>query len=270
LLWLLIPIVGTLLMNSVEAAAPSKPLIFAGSGANILITERLVEAFTKVQPNIRIEIPKSLGSTGGIRAVADGAITVGLVSRELTEAEKRLGLAVWTYARMPLILGAHVDVPDDSVTFEELVQIYQGTKTRWKDGNEIIVLTRQPGDGSIVTLEKSVPGFREAYAESQRLRRWTTLVRGDDMNRLIQKVPHSFGLFDPADILEGVRFKPLRVNGVAATPENVQAGRYALVRTLECAYRKDTLPAGAGAFFAFIRSKDGEKVLRAYGYAPGE
>jgi ABC-type phosphate transport system substrate-binding protein len=49
----------------------------------------------KTDSAIRIAVPPSIGSSGAIRAVADGAIDVGLVTRPLTEAEKRLGLTAY-------------------------------------------------------------------------------------------------------------------------------------------------------------------------------
>src|ERR1700704_6586574 len=69
-----------------EPAAP--PLIFAGSGTNLPITRLLVEAFRQHHPENSIEVPASLGSTGGIRAVADGVIALGLISRPLKSQEQ--------------------------------------------------------------------------------------------------------------------------------------------------------------------------------------
>ena len=37
--------------------------------------------------------------------------------------------------------GAITAVADNEITFQDLADIYRGTKTRWKDGNEIIVLS---------------------------------------------------------------------------------------------------------------------------------
>lgn len=55
---------------------------------------------------------------------------------------------------------------DDGITSKELIQIYQGTKSRWQDDQEIIVLTREPGDSLIELLEEQIPEFKQVYAES--------------------------------------------------------------------------------------------------------
>jgi phosphate transport system substrate-binding protein len=80
--------------------------------------------------------------------------------------EKKLGLTVQPYARIVLVMGVHPTVPDDNITFADLINIYKGVKVQWSDGHDIIVLTRQPGDNSVEVLEREVSGFREAFAES--------------------------------------------------------------------------------------------------------
>ncbi|MBI4590698.1 MAG: hypothetical protein HY725_17875 [Candidatus Rokubacteria bacterium] len=52
--------------------APPDPLVFAGSGSNLAPIRLLTQAFGRVRPEIRIDVPASIGSTGGIRAAAGG------------------------------------------------------------------------------------------------------------------------------------------------------------------------------------------------------
>ena len=91
-----------------ESAAP--PLIFAGSGTNLPITRLLVEAFRQHHPEYLIEVPASLGSTGGIGATVEGAIALGLISRPLKSQEQALGLTSVSYARTA------VDIPLSGTT----------------------------------------------------------------------------------------------------------------------------------------------------------
>lgn len=125
--------------------SPSGSLVFAGSGGNLAIVGLLAEEFQKNHSQIAIDVPDSIGSSAGIKAAADQAISVGLTSRALKDKEKKLGLRVVPYARTALVIGVHPSVVDDGITSKELIQIYQGTKSRWQDDQEIIVLTREPG-----------------------------------------------------------------------------------------------------------------------------
>jgi phosphate transport system substrate-binding protein len=250
---------------------PHAPLIVAGSGSNLPITRLLAEAFRRARPEITIEVPASIGSTGGIRAAAEGAVALGVISRPLRDQEKGLGLAVLPYARTAVVIGAHPTVAEDGITSDDLVEIYKGTKTRWKDGREIVVLTREPGDSSIEVLEGAIPGFKAAYAESHRAKRWTVVFTDQEMNRLMARTPSAIGLSDVGAITaERLPLKTLKVNGVLPSPENVLSGRYPLVKTLAFVYRQDRLPAGATAFLDFVRSRQGGQILKANGYLPGD
>jgi len=251
--------------------APVTSLVFAGSGTGLPIIRVLALAFQRSHPGIAIDVPASIGSTGGIRAVVDGAIALGLISRPLREGEQGLGLEVVTYARTPLVIGVHPSVAEENVNYAEIIDIYRGKQRNWKDGQEIIVLTREPGDSTIEVMNKRVPGFKEVYEESQKARRWTTLLTDLEMNRFLAKTPHAIGFSDlGALIIERHAIKQLSLNGVAPTLRNVLGGEYSLVKPLMFVYLKEKLPPAAREFLAFVRSAEGTRVLMANGYLPQE
>ncbi len=261
----------SLLVGPAAGESPTGALVFAGSGTNLPITKRLAEAFMRAHPEITVRVPQSLGSTGGIQAAAAGAVALGLISRVLKEREKGFGLTVVPYARTAVVIGVHATVAEDSLTSQDLVQIYQGTKTRWRDGREIVVLTREPGDSSLEALEQKIPGFQEAYAESQRAKRWVTLFTDQEMHRALANARSGIGLLDMGAIItERLPIKPLKLDGVAPTPENVRSGAYPLAKTLAFVFRSGELPPGARAFIDFVRSNDGTRILTRSGYLPAE
>lgn len=252
-------------------ASVDTTLVVAGSGSSLRAVRLLADAFQRRHPGIRIEVPPGIGSTGAVQAVADGAVAVGLVSRSLRPEEQRLGLVVVPYARTAVVLAVHPTVAAESLTYRDLVEIYRGTRGRWPDGREIVVLTREPGDGSIEVLEREVPGFREAYAAGHRARRWTVLVTDRAMNRALVRTPYALGLSDAGAVTaERLAVRALRINGVAPTPDAVAGGRYRLVKTLAFVFRPGRLAAEADAFMDFARSPEGEALLRAGGYLPPE
>ena len=243
------------------------PLIVAGSGVNLGITRFLAKAFMNIHPEITIEVPGSIGTKGAISAVADGAITFGLISRPLNADEKSLGLVVRRYARTPVVVGVHPMVIDDGITSQELVDIYKGTKTRWKDGNEIIVQSREPFDSGIQVLEREIPGFREAHAESWKAKQWTVYFTDQDANRALSTTRYAIGFTDLGMIAtEHLGIKVLRLNGIIPCPESLAGGQYPLSRDLSILYRDETLPERAKAFLDFIHSEEGDSILRSNGY----
>ncbi len=252
-------------------AATESPLVFAGSGPALPLTRLLALAFMRIHPEVRIVVPPSIGSAGGIRAAADGAVALGLATRPLAEAEKGLGLTTVTFARTAVVLGVHPTVHEDGITSDEFVQIYRGVKTRWQDGHEIVVLTREPSDSVIDLLSQQVPGFKDAYTESYRVKRWTVLFSALEMNRMLVRTPYALGLTDVGAIVsERLPIKTLKVNGTAPTAVNVYNGRYTLVRILAFVYRKRDLLPAVQAFIDFALSPAGVAVIRESGYLMGE
>jgi phosphate transport system substrate-binding protein len=255
---------------STTAQAPGPPaLIAAGSGVNLGITRLLAAAFLKNHPQIKLDVPGSIGTKGAIKATADGAITFGLISRPLEKEELALGLVAKPYARVPIVIAAHPSVKDEGITFQELVEVYKGTKTRWKDGNQIIVQAREKWDSGFLVLQDKVPGFREAYTESYQAKRWSIYFTDQEANQAISKTPNAIGVSDLGMIkAENLNIKVLRINGLPPSPENLLNGSYPLGRELSFIFREKALPKEAKSFLDFVRSDEGRKILKSNGYLP--
>ena len=247
----------------------NREVVFAGSGSNLSMIRILAAEFQKTAPELKIKVPPSIGSTGGINAVLDGKITVALISRPLREEEQKFGLRVIPYAQTAVVIGAHPTVSDDNVTYTDLIDIYKGTKTRWSDGEEIIVLSRDPGDSLIFVLQQNVPGFKEVYAESQEAKRWMTLFTDQESNQVLADTEHAIGLADLGVIItEKVKVKVLQVHGIAPTAENVTNGKYPFAKTLAFVLPPREISPEVGAFIDFVRSREGAKILSSYGFIP--
>ena len=261
-------VVLALFICSAENAA-AKSIVIAGSGSNLPAIKLLVQSFNRLHPEIYLETPTNIGSDGAIRAVTDGAVSIGLISRPLLGAEKHLPLAVATYARTAVVIGVHPQVEDDGITFHELNSIYRGVKTTWKDGQKIIVLNREPGESSIYVLEENVPGFRDVYADSIKNNRWSIILKDEGMNHKIQTLPYAIGFSDKGAIVsQKLKIKMLALNGIAPSAKNVQSGAYPLYKTLSFIYRPDRLTPDMKAFFSYVCSTEGKKILLDNGYIP--
>ncbi len=255
--------------SSTATNRSDRAMIFAGSGTNLYITRILAAEFAKSNPDIKIEVPASMGSTGGISAIIDGKITVALASRPLKKSEKKFGLRVIPYAQTAVVIGVNQAVKDDNITSADLIDIYKGTKTRWSDGQEIIVLTREPGDSLILILEKNIPGFKQVYRESQAAQRWKTLFTDQEMSETLTKIDFAIGLSDTGLIISEKRdIKILKLNGIAPNAENVKNRKYPLNRVLTFVLPKEEISPEARAFIDFVRSESGAKILEANGYFP--
>ena len=244
-------------------------LTAAGSGVNLAITRLLAKGFTKLHPSIIIEVPGSIGSNGAIKAVSQGAIPLGLISRPLRDEEKALGLVTHPYAQTAIVIGVHPSVKDDGITTEQLIEIFKSTKTEWQDGNHIIVQAREKSDSGFLVLQNTLPGFKEVYVESHEAKRWTLYFNDQAANQALATVPYAIGVTDLGMIAtEQLPIKVLQLNGVRPDPDKVLDGSYPLSRQLWFVYRTEGLPAEAQAFLAFVASPAGREILQAKGYLP--
>jgi phosphate transport system substrate-binding protein len=266
-------IVGGLRFGSwaADTPGPTNPeaVIAAGSGVNLGITRLLAKAFVKENQTITIDIPGSIGTKGAIKAVTDGAITLGLISRPLKEEEKKPGIVEHPYARAAIIIGAGSGVQEDTITTQELIEIFKGTKTTWKDGNPIIVQARDKSDSGFLVLQNAIPGFREVYAESHEAKRWSIYFNDQDANRALSNTPYAIGVTDLGMVAtEHLKAKALKLDGVVPDKERVMNGTYPLSRTLFFIYRPEVLPDGAKRFLGFVTTEAGKKILQENGYLP--
>ncbi|MDK9707262.1 MAG: substrate-binding domain-containing protein [Desulforhopalus sp.] len=244
-------------------------MIFAGSGVNLSITKLLADAFIKQHPRTAIEIPGSIGTRGAIKAVADKAIHLGLISRSLKEEEKRQDITEVPYAQVAIVIAANSRVAEDTITTGELIAIIDGKKNRWQNGSEIIVQVREKSDSGFQVLENSIPGFKEAYVKSQEARRWTMHFTDQEANKALASTPFALGVTDLGMIsAEQLPVKVLKLNGIAPDPENLRNGSYPLSRQLSFIYNRDNLPEEAKNFMRFVFSDAGRTILQAHGYLP--
>src|SRR5690348_553151 len=92
----------------VALLAPEAGVVrLVGTGAMSPLAARLAEAWSARRREPRIVVEESVGSGGGVRAAADGAVDLGMISRPLHQEERALGLEVVPVARDIVVIAAH-------------------------------------------------------------------------------------------------------------------------------------------------------------------
>ncbi|MEM6995537.1 MAG: substrate-binding domain-containing protein [Myxococcota bacterium] len=242
---------------------PDAPLGLAGSGSNLPITRALVAAFADGGGRLPVVHP-SIGSGGGIRALLDGVVDVALVSRPLKERERALGLVAVPYARVPVIVAVHSDVPDRDITTPQLVAVFAGHHGTWSDGSRITVLQRERGDSSHRAVATAIAGFAETNDEAYREGRWRVLYHDDAMTDALDSTPGALGLFGQGSVPATRSIRALTVDGVPPTVASIREQRYPFTKDLGFVMAGE--PTGAvAAFIDFARSPAGRAVVEKAG-----
>ncbi len=247
---------------------PRGVLHLAGSGSNLPLTRALGELCEAEHPDLHVVVFDSIGSTGGIQAAYDDVIDLGLISRPLREPELALGLYTAPYARVPVVFAVNLAVPDESLTLNDLLEIYAGRKTTWSDGSPIVVLQRERGDSSHAAVEARLPGFAAVNEAAYREARWRVVDSDAAMQEALSITVGAVGVFDlGAIVLQRLPVRPLRIDGFDPSEATVQSGRYPFSKDLAFV----TLEQPAGPVAELLRCVDAppaRKLMRASGYIP--
>jgi len=251
---------------ALPSASEPDVLHLAGSGSNLPLTRALAEAHAEAG-GAQYVVHESVGSRGGIRAVYDGVIQIGLVSRPLVANEQRLGLVVTPYARSPVAVAVNASVPDEGLTSEELLDIYRGVKKRWSDGSRVVVLHREQGDSSHRAVERHLPELAAISDEARREERFRVLYTDAAMEEALVSTRGAVGLYGSGSIPADLPIKALCVDGIAPTVANVSQGIYPFAKDLAFVTRGEPA-APAADFLRFVFSEPGQVLIRERGYLP--
>lgn len=89
--------IANALLPGYSGSAHADELRIGGSGAALGTMRLLADAFSVKNPEVRITVAPSLGSGGGIKALAGGAIDLAVTSRPMDESERKLGVTQTEY-----------------------------------------------------------------------------------------------------------------------------------------------------------------------------
>ncbi len=259
---------GTVMLPPSADGAQGK-LVITGTGSAIGVMRLMAKAYQERHRDVAVEILPSIGSTGGIKAVIDRKIDIGLSSRPLKPEERIPGLVEEVYGRTGFIFGAQVTNPEKGFTLKEIEEVFAGKRTTWHDGKPLRLVLRPKSDAYSVYLASITPGLKAANEKSHAIP--GLFVGGTDQDAVaqIEKTQGAFGITSACIVAsEERKIKGLAVNGVAPTVSNVSSGAYPYSMTMHTIYRKDTSNPSLKPFVDFIFSAQGQKILTQTDHVP--
>lgn len=111
---------------------PTGKLVIAGSSSVTPLMEKLSESYKTINPNATIEVLQS-DSTTGVNSVIDNIADIGMVSRELKDAEIKQGIQVKVLAIDGLAIIVNKDNKIDSISKDNIKKIFLGEIQNWED-----------------------------------------------------------------------------------------------------------------------------------------
>jgi phosphate transport system substrate-binding protein len=243
-------------------------VVIEGTGDCQTLVRALASAFERENPGVRIEVPDTTGSKGGLRALANGKCDLARIARPLSDEDKAQGITDEPFALTPLVFIINAGVTGIAdVSAAQVADIYAGriVSCNQLGGGDLKIypLTREAGDILHTTLKTAVPSLGDldpakvkVYYSSQKLI--------DD----VAAHPGAVG-FTPLTETHGRGdVRAIRFEGVSPTTGNVASGAYCLRLVCALAWRPATLTRQAKAFVAFMHTERAKNIIADMGGAP--
>ena len=261
---------GCSLAPSATDAADSNlggKLTINGSSTLEPLVSQIAERFKIQNPQVKIKI-KTKSSSEGLADTAEEKVDIAMVSRALLPSEKK-EFQDFTIAREGVGIIVHEDNPIDSLSYEDILNIYTGRIDNWQEfggtNNTIRVINKTQKNS---TQELFLDYFQldnaqiEANAVSQ---------SNQQKIEIIASNPDAIGYVSIGiaeyHIAHGVPIKLLSIDGIKPTTAAVQDGSFPISRPLNLV--TNTEPSGlTKEFIEFARSAKVHDLIKAENFVP--
>ena len=255
------------------SAFAAQQVIINGSTTVLPVVQKAGEAFMASHPGTELSISGG-GSGNGIKALIEKQCDVAMSSRDIKDKEKdaaaKNGI---TPLRTAIAIDAIVPVvhPANKVgalTLAQLRDIYTGKVTNWKDlGGEdaqIVAISRDTSSGTFESWEELVMNKERVSPRA------LMQASNGSVVQTISKNKNAIGYVSLASVDEEKGIKAVKVDGTEATEENVANGTYTVQRPFVQIYKKGSTDPLIKAWFEFLASDEGQKIIADKGLVPQE
>ena len=251
------------LLISVSAFAEDMVRI-GGTGAALRAVETVAAAYRARTPNARIVVLPSLGSTGSIRALADGKIDIAIASRALTQDERDKGLTDRVLGETAWGFATPVKDPPN-FTSDDIARIYQGKIKSWGDGAPLRIILRPKQESDTATLTEYFPAAAAAI-EAARLRPEFPVAATDQDNAAMAlAMVGSLTTMTLSQVSgEKLALNFIAIDGRKPSIEGLRSGSYPYRKTFHIAAAARPNSAAAG-FIGFLESAEAAASLLGVG-----
>jgi len=217
--------------------------------------------------NVTLEVTGN-GSGAGANAVINGTADIGMLSRDLKQAEIDAGLKSTIIAKdgVAVIVGSGAGVTD--LTLEQIAKIFSGDITNWSDvggtAGTIAVTVRDAESGTRDCFDTVMKAAYSSYAIPDSANE----VGGSGaMVATVNGNATAIGYVSLGYLGQLTSGSAVKVEGVDATPANVLNESYQIQRDLILATMGD--PSGAVQnFFNWILGPQGQQIAAKKDFVP--
>ncbi len=150
-----------MILSVPRANATPRTLVIEGTGDSEIVLRQVAALYESLHPDIRVEVPESMGSGGGIKALIAGKAGLARTARPLKPREKAAQLTQVPFAWSPIVFASHPSGGAvKTITIDQVLRIYNGELSNWKAlggaEHKLYPVSREVGDSSRMVLDAYV------------------------------------------------------------------------------------------------------------------
>ena len=115
-----------------QASNAKGKVVVGGSSSVSPVMEKLVEAYSKANTNIQVDV-QTTDSTTGVSSTVEGSYDIGMASRDLKDDETSQGVEGKTIAKDGIAVVVNNDNSVDELSTDQVKSIFTGETTSWSD-----------------------------------------------------------------------------------------------------------------------------------------
>jgi phosphate transport system substrate-binding protein len=254
---------------STEPATSDLSGSFLASGSSALqpLVDQVSKKFMDVNKGVSIQVQAG-GSGTGLTQVSEGQSQIGnsdVFAEEKLDADKAAELVDHQVAIVGMAAVVNPEVTVENLTKQQLVDIFTGKVTNWKDvgGSDlkIQIVNRPSSSGTRATFEK--------YALGQKSEDLQGSIQEDasgTVKKLVGETPGAIGYLALSYLDDSI--KTVKYEGIDATVDNIANGTYP-VWAYEHMYTKGEPDGAVKAFLDYMVSDEVQNAdVVELGYIP--
>lgn len=229
---------------------PREQVVIDGARAVMPLAMALAKEFEIRVRDVGFVFETDLGSEARLEAVIQGKLDIAVATNSLDLAYvSREGMAAHQIARTAVVFAVNSGVPVSNLTRRQICDVYNGLVSNW---NSL-------GGPDLAIAPHSPPGNQ---VDAQIVRAAIQCLRGLRRTEAVKVIGQPRGM---AKALA----RSLAIDGVAPSADNVESRRYRMIRQTFFVTWSPPSPA-VGRFLRFVRSSEGDKLIRVNGAVPAK
>jgi phosphate transport system substrate-binding protein len=235
-----------------------------GTGIALAALREVATSLTAIDPAIQVDVLPSMGTPGGIKALAEGAIDIAVVARPLKADEKAKGIAEAVCMTTALIFASsHKGAT--GLTRTQLPALYADASPKWPDGTPLNVILRSRSGSENPYLAAAIPAMGPALEAAFKRPGLPVASTDQDNARLAGQISGSLAVMTLVQARgERLDLTTLPFDGVAATAEAIANKTYPFPIRICLAVANESTKATA-RFMAHLRAPAGKALIESLG-----